>query len=74
MNSSAFPRAFLLGQALFFLGFGVMALFFFTPWRACPEGSCAAVASDTIGFVVGAVIGLAGLFLTFRAALQRNRG
>lgn len=74
MDGSSFPRNFLVGQALFFVGFAVMAMFFLTPWRSCPEGSCPAVPSDTIGFVVGAVLGLAGLVLTFSSVLRRNRG
>lgn len=74
MVGSGFSRNFLLGQVLFLIGFGVMALFFLTPWRSCPEGTCPAVPSDTIGFVVGAVLGLAGLVLTFASVLRRTRG
>ncbi|MDO5682282.1 MAG: hypothetical protein Q4G46_05575 [Propionibacteriaceae bacterium] len=73
MNGLGISRNFLIGQALFFAGFAVMALFFLTPWRSCPDGNCAAVPSDTIGFVVGAVLGLAGLILTFSAVLRRRR-
>lgn len=74
MVSSGLSRNFLIGQGLFLVGFGVMALFFLTPWRPCGEVSCPAVPSDTIGFVVGAVLGLAGLVLTFASVLHRNRG
>lgn len=74
MVSSGLSRNFLMGQGLFLVGFGVMALFFLTPWRSCAAGSCPAVPSDTIGFVVGAVLGLGGLVLTFASVLQRNRG
>ncbi|HHV21769.1 MAG TPA: hypothetical protein GXZ30_09610 [Propionibacterium sp.] len=74
MDSLGLSRNFVIGQILFFVGFAIMALFFLTPWRSCPDGACPAVPSDTIGFVVGAVLGFAGIILTFTTVLRRNKG
>ncbi|MDO5500486.1 MAG: hypothetical protein Q4F67_12490 [Propionibacteriaceae bacterium] len=74
MNSLGLSRNFVIGQGLFFIGFGIMALFFFQPWRSCPEGEvCATTQGEAVGFIVGAVLGIAGLILTFLSVIRRNQ-
>lgn len=74
MGELGIPRSLLIGQGLFFAGFAIMMLFFFQPWRTCPEGAtCAAAPIDTVGFVVGAVVGAAGLVITIASVVGMRR-
>lgn len=73
MRELGIPPSLLAGQALFLVGFGVMMLFFFQPWRSCPEGACAPTPMNTVGFVVGAVVGTIGLVVTVSSVVGMNR-